>query len=68
LAIVVAAARGFSPGYLYVPGVPPPPGVNFDLPKAYFWFVVVMIILHFPCRWFAGVKARHKDVWWLGYL
>lgn len=26
LAIVVAAARGFSPDYLYVPGVPAPPG------------------------------------------
>ena len=44
------------------------PGVKFDLPMVYFWFVVVLVILYFPCRWFAGVKARHKDVWWLSYL
>jgi len=68
LAIVVAAARGFSPDYLYVPGVPAPTGVQFDLPMVYFWFVVALVILYFPCRWFAGVKARHKDVWWLSYL
>ena len=68
LAIVVAAARGFSPEYLYVPGVPAPSGVKFDLPMVYVWFAVVLAILYFPCRWFAGVKARHKDVWWLSYL
>jgi uncharacterized membrane protein len=68
LAIVVAAARGFSPDYLYVPGVPAPPGVKFDLPMVYFWFVVAMVILYFPSRWFADVKARHKDLWWLSYL
>jgi uncharacterized membrane protein len=68
LAIVVASARGFSPEYLYVPNVQAPAGVKFDLPMVYFWFVVVMVLLYFPCRWFAGVKARHKDVWWLSYL
>ena len=68
LAMVVAAARGFSPDYLYVSGVPAPPGVKFELPMVYFWFFVVLVILYFPCRWFAGVKARHKDVWWLSYL
>jgi uncharacterized membrane protein len=68
LAIAVASARGFSPAYLYVPGVPEPPGVKFELPMVYVWFVVVLILLYFPSRWFAGVKARHKDVWWLSYL
>jgi hypothetical protein len=68
LAIVVAAARGYSPEYLYVPGVPEPAGVKFELPMVYLWFVVAMAILYLPCKWFAGVKARHKDVWWLSYL
>jgi uncharacterized membrane protein len=68
LAIIVAAARGFSPSYLYVPGVPEPPGVKFDLPMVYLWFVVVLIILYFPCRWFAALKDRNKNVWWLSYL
>jgi uncharacterized membrane protein len=68
LAIVVAVARGYSPGSVYMPPTTAPPGVKFDLPMVYFWFVVALIILYFPCRWFAGVKARHKDVWWLSYL
>jgi uncharacterized membrane protein len=68
LAIVVAVARGYSPAVVYMPEVNAPPGAKFDLPMVYFWFVVALVILYFPCRWFAGVKARHKDVWWLSYL
>ena len=25
------------------------------------------VLLYFPCRWFAEVKARRRD-WWLSYL
>ena len=31
------------------------------------WFVIAVIILYFPSRWFAGVKARRKSTW-LSYL
>jgi uncharacterized membrane protein len=68
LAIVAAAARQFLPAFLSVPGVSAPTRVNVDLPFVYFWFVVVMITMYFPGRWFAGIKARHKDSWWLSYL
>jgi len=29
--------------------------------------LLAVTILYFPCRWFAGVKARRRDRW-LGYL
>jgi hypothetical protein len=34
----------------------------------YVWLFVILTILYLPCRWFAGVKARNKGVWWLSYL
>ena len=68
LATVAAAARQFLPAFLAVPGVTASPGVSLDLPYVYLWFVVVMVVMYFPCRWFARVKARHKNTWWLSYL
>jgi hypothetical protein len=66
--VVAAAVRQFLSAYLHLPGIKVPTNVNLDLPNVYFWFVVVIIIKYFPCRWFAGLKARHRDVWWLSYL
>jgi uncharacterized membrane protein len=31
------------------------------------WFVV-LVLLYFPCAWFAEYKRRHKEWWWLSYL
>ena len=59
-------ARGFS--LLNIPGMPPPDEAKYGLPMVYFWVFVVLCILYFPCRWFEGVKARNKNVWWLSYL
>ena len=36
-------------------------------PLLYLVFVVAIVILYFPCRWFAGLKARHRNPW-LKYL
>jgi hypothetical protein len=33
----------------------------------YFVFSIVVALLYGPCRWFAGVKARHPRGW-LRYL
>jgi hypothetical protein len=30
------------------------------------WALAIML-LYFPCAWFAGVKAQRKD-WWLSYI
>ncbi|KQM66765.1 MULTISPECIES: DUF1624 domain-containing protein [unclassified Sphingomonas] len=32
------------------------------------WYAGLIVALYFPTRWFAGVKQRRKDIWWLKYL
>jgi len=45
-----------------------PDSWGFGLPVIYgIWFLVV-VLLYPACRWFAGVKERRRDLWWLGYL
>jgi uncharacterized membrane protein len=56
---------------------PPPPGAPYtDVPPqyghnplwaAYLVWAIVVLLMYFPCRWFADVKRRHK-AWWLSYL
>ena len=42
------------------------PGVR--VPVIYGIWVLTVLLLYPACRWFAGVKARRRDLWWLGYL
>jgi uncharacterized membrane protein len=44
----------------------PPPGWGFSLPVVFLMWVLVVVVTY-PLRWFAGVKARRSDVW-LSYL
>jgi uncharacterized membrane protein len=32
------------------------------------WAAVLIVLLYFPTRWFAGLKQRRRDIWWLKYL
>lgn len=32
------------------------------------WAVILIAALYFPTRWFAGLKQRRRDIWWLKYL
>jgi uncharacterized membrane protein len=43
------------------------PKLDFGLPGVYFVWLAVLVVLYPPCRWFAALKARHKD-WWLSYV
>jgi hypothetical protein len=48
-------------------GNPPAPnGYAWSLPLLYLVWAVAILILWFPCRWFAGIKMKRKD-WWLSY-
>ena len=44
-----------------------PPGWGLSLPGIYLVWAVVVVLLYPLCRWFAGVKQRHKAAW-LSYL
>jgi uncharacterized membrane protein len=49
--------------------VPPPPdGYTWSLPLLYLVTVVVVVLLYIPCRWFAAVRQRRRDLAWLSYL
>jgi uncharacterized membrane protein len=44
-----------------------PPDYTPSLLRTYFVWVIVVVILYFPCRWYAKYKSEHKH-WWLTYL
>lgn len=46
---------------------PAPPGYGHGLPFVYGMTFLVLVLLYFPCRWFAELKQRRKD-WWFRYL
>lgn len=49
--------------------VPPAPaGYVWSLGLLYFVWIIALIILYFPCRWFAAVKQQRKDIKFLSYL
>jgi uncharacterized membrane protein len=44
-----------------------PAGYGHNLPFIYLMWITAIVVLYFPCRWWAGLKQRRKD-WWLSYL
>jgi uncharacterized membrane protein len=44
-----------------------PPEYGHGLLFVYAMTLLVVVLLYFPCRWFAEVKQRRQD-WWLRYL
>ncbi|MEW6737545.1 MAG: heparan-alpha-glucosaminide N-acetyltransferase domain-containing protein [Acidobacteriota bacterium] len=42
-------------------------GYGHNLLFVYCVWILVIVILYFPCRWFYELKQRRKD-WWLSYL
>ena len=36
------------------------------LPGVYLAWLLVVVLMYFPCRWYAGLKTRRDD-WWLRY-
>ncbi len=47
---------------------PPPPGYTWSLPLLYLVTGAAVVLLYFPCRWFARLKDRRRDLTWLSYL
>ena len=68
LAVLVATLRGQATGWMFrFPPFQSPPEYGAGLVEVYLAWLVVLALLYAPCRWFAGVKRRHR--WgWLSYL
>jgi hypothetical protein len=51
------------------PLAPPdvPPGYTWSLGLLYLVFAICVVVLYFPCRWFATVRSTKKSRW-LSYL
>lgn len=39
-----------------------------NLSTVWIWVALLVLPLYFPTRWFAQLKQRRKDIWWLKYL
>jgi uncharacterized membrane protein len=65
LAVLAGVVRGLPVAWLFSPAAlgPPPEGWALGLPGIYAAWAVVLVFLYIPCRWFAGVKARHPGGW-----
>jgi uncharacterized membrane protein len=46
---------------------PPPPGYTWSLALLYLVFAVAVVVLYFPCRWYAEQKALRR-AGWMRYL
>jgi uncharacterized membrane protein len=46
---------------------PPDPGFGFNLPAIYIAWMICILLLYLPCRWYAQYKATHRN-WWVSYL
>jgi uncharacterized membrane protein len=69
LAVLLGLVRGLPVAWQFSPAAlaPPPEGWALGLLSIYAAWAVVFVVLYIPCRWFAGVKARHLGGW-LSYL
>lgn len=39
-----------------------------NLSTVWIWVAILVPVLYFPTRWFARLKQRRRDIWWLKYL
>ncbi|TWR26379.1 DUF1624 domain-containing protein [Mucilaginibacter pallidiroseus] len=70
LNVIVFFAMGFKTSQIITPNTPflfQPPGFGFNLASVYVVWLIVILLLYFPCRWFSNYKKTHTQ-WWLSYL
>ncbi|KAF2990684.1 heparan-alpha-glucosaminide N-acetyltransferase domain-containing protein [Methylocystis sp. MJC1] len=68
--LALAAWRGYSLEDIaaVVKSGAPPDDFGTGLAGAYLIWILVVIGLYPLCRWFAEIKRRRSDLWWLSYL
>jgi len=68
--IVVFFLEGYSSGQIVTPGDPfrfDPPGFGLLLAGVYGVWLMVVVLLYWPCKWYSGYKKINKK-WWLSYV
>jgi uncharacterized membrane protein len=49
-------------------GQTPPAGYGHGLLFVYLMWLIALLILYLPCKWYMAFKSRHRDWVWLSYL
>jgi len=62
----VAQGNGFRPISIMTDPAAVAPSHGLALPGVYLTWLVVVLLLYHPCRWFGRLKSR-RDWWWLRY-
>jgi hypothetical protein len=71
LAIVVAIAWKQPYMWLIEGGFftqPPPDGYGHNLGFIWLMWLLALVILYFPCKWYMGVRKRRQDLWIVRYI
>ncbi|HUR37304.1 MAG TPA: heparan-alpha-glucosaminide N-acetyltransferase domain-containing protein, partial [Terriglobales bacterium] len=71
LAVVIAPLFGQNWRWLINGGFftgPPPPGYGHNLGFIWFAWLLALVILYFPCKWYVGVRQRRQDLWIVRYI
>jgi uncharacterized membrane protein len=55
--------QAHSEWFVSAPYVSVEPAARWGLPLLYLVFVIAVVLLYFPCRWFARVKGRGRPAW-----
>jgi hypothetical protein len=69
LAILVAAIAGQPVKWLFHGAIfgDTPEGYGYGVGVVYGMWIATLVILYFPCRWFAEIKQRRR-AWWMSYV
>jgi len=68
--VILFFASGYHANQIITPNSPflfRPADMGFNLFGVYLVWLLVIVILYFPCRWFSKYKKTHHQ-WWLSYL
>ncbi|OYQ34540.1 hypothetical protein CHU95_11010 [Niveispirillum lacus] len=59
LYLIAVALYGLNKGQVF--------GVD-NVSTVWLWVAILLVPLYLPTRWFAELKQRRRDIWWLKYL
>ena len=65
---VLAYFLGFGTAILSTDFKSLPNGLGLRSPIVYLAWILVLVTLYPACRWYADLKRRRTDLWWLSYL